>query len=62
MVRIGRTWSEFGIILEKRSEKGIGHQKSDFSAKVAYLTTCPEYEYGTFIPAGALGKLKEVKL
>ena len=64
MVRIGRT-SEFGLFFFwKRGPKKvwIGQQKSDFSAKVAYLTICPEYEYGTIIPAGTLDNLKVVKL
>ena len=29
---------------------------------LAYLTTCPEYEDGTFIPSGTLDNLKVVKL
>ena len=64
MVRIGRTWSEFGLFFLKSGPKKvwISQQKSDFSVKVAYLTTCPEYEYETFIPEGMLDNLKVVKL
>ena len=55
MVRIGRNLDFF---FWKRGPKKvcIGQQK------VAYLTTCPEYKHGTFIPAGKLGNLKVVKL
>ena len=40
----------------------IDQQTFDFSAKVAYLNTCPEYKYGTYIPAWTLDNLKIVKL
>ena len=39
----------------------IGWTCSEFGL-LAYLTTCPEYEYGTFIPSGTLDNLKVVKL
>ena len=53
-----RIWNYFGKEVRKRNWSS----KVDFSAKVAYLTTCPEYEYGIFISAGTLGNLKVVKL
>ena len=40
MVRIGRTWFEFGVSWENLSEKGLNWwQKVWFSPKLAYLTT-----------------------
>ena len=50
MVRIGRTWSEFGPFWENWSEKGLNWwPKVWFSPKLTYLTTHPEFDYQTFI-------------
>ena len=50
MVRIGRTWSEFGLFWKNWSEKGlIWWPKVWFPTKLVYLTTHPELEYRTFI-------------
>ena len=52
-------WTEFRLFWEKWSERGLNWSiKVWFSAKVAYLSTCPEYENGTFIPAETLDNLK----
>ena len=67
---VGQLWSELARLgpnsdlFWKRGPKKvwIGQQKSDFSAKVEYLTIRSEYEYGTFIPAGTLSNVKVVKL
>ena len=58
MVRIGRTWSEYGLCWEKKSENGLNCSK----AKAAYLSTSSEYEYGTFILGMNAGQAQGIKV